>query len=171
MNPTDIFGALEAIANAPFDPSEFGFSFAEATDNAQATVSKLRGGSLNRSALEGGVLMNLKFHYAPVDALGVEVRRLARLSGDSRRARMKKWEASATAAKSLDGPGPYADPLEREVCLRPRHEVEIGMFAQDPWRNSSEWLPLPDLEDRRHRVLLAEEDEGIRRKRQFTNRV
>ncbi len=46
MNPTDIFDALEAIAKASFDPAEFGFSFAEATDNARATVSKLRGGSV-----------------------------------------------------------------------------------------------------------------------------
>lgn len=53
MNPTNIFEALDAIAKAPFDHAEFGFSFAEATDNAQATVSKLRGGSLNRSARRG----------------------------------------------------------------------------------------------------------------------
>lgn len=72
MNPTDIYEALEAIAKAPFNPEEFGFTFAEATDNARATISKLRGGSLNRSDIEGGVLMNAKFHFAPADALGVE---------------------------------------------------------------------------------------------------
>ena len=72
MNPTDIFETLEATAQAPFDPAEFGFSFAEVTDNARATVSKLRGGSLNRSDIDGGVLMNAKFHCAPADALGVE---------------------------------------------------------------------------------------------------
>ncbi len=54
MNPTDIFEALEAIAKAPFDPAEFGFSFAEATDNAQATVSKLRGGSASASTRASG---------------------------------------------------------------------------------------------------------------------
>jgi len=37
MNPTDIFEALDAIAKTPFDPLEFGFSFAEATDNGRAT--------------------------------------------------------------------------------------------------------------------------------------
>ncbi len=46
MNPTDICDVIEAIAKASFDPSEFGFSFAEATDKARAAVSKLRGGSL-----------------------------------------------------------------------------------------------------------------------------
>ncbi len=63
MNPTDIFEALEALAKAPFEPEEFGFAFAEATDNARATISKLRGGSLNHLDVEGGVLMNAKFHY------------------------------------------------------------------------------------------------------------
>ena len=95
MNPTDIFEALDAIAKAPFDPADFGFSFAEATDNAQATVSKLRGGSLNRSDIEGGVLMNLKFHYAPADALGVEAT-LDALKGSKRTAKHKPASLIAT---------------------------------------------------------------------------
>lgn len=100
MNPTDIFEALEAIAKAPFDPAEFGFSFAEATDNAQATVSKLRGGSLNRSDIEGGVLMNLKFHYAPADALGVEAT-LDALKGSKRTAKHKPAILIATDGETV----------------------------------------------------------------------
>lgn len=100
MNPTDIFEALEAIAKAPFDPSEFGFSFAEATDNAQATVSKLRGGSLNRSEIEGGVLMNLKFHYAPADALGVDAT-LDALKGSKRTAKHKPAILIATDGETV----------------------------------------------------------------------
>ncbi|MFZ3583133.1 class I SAM-dependent DNA methyltransferase [Loktanella sp. DJP18] len=88
MNPTDIFEALDIIAKATFDPAEFGFSFAEATDNARATVSKLRGGSLNRSDIEGGVLMNGKFHFAPADSLGVEAT-LDALKGSKRTAKHK----------------------------------------------------------------------------------
>lgn len=64
MNPTEIADALDEIARAPFDAIEFGFSFAEATDNARATVSKLRS-TTNKSDMEGGVLLNRKFHYAP----------------------------------------------------------------------------------------------------------
>ncbi len=100
MNPTDIFEALEAIAKAPFNPAEFGFSFAEATDNAQATVSKLRGGSLNRSDIDGGVLMNLKFHYAPADARGVEAT-LDALKGSKRTAKHKPAILIATDGETV----------------------------------------------------------------------
>jgi hypothetical protein len=65
MTPTEIADALSEIARAPFDAHEFGFVFAEATDNAPATVAKLRGGSYNRSDIQGGVLLNKKFHFAP----------------------------------------------------------------------------------------------------------
>jgi hypothetical protein len=65
MTPTEIADALSEISRAPFDPAEFGFSFAEATDNAPATVAKLRNGSYNRSDIQGGVLLNKKFHFAP----------------------------------------------------------------------------------------------------------
>ncbi len=64
MNPTEIYDALAEIAAAPFDPNEFPFTFAEATDAAKAAISKLRGTS-NKSDLPGGVLFNRKFHYAP----------------------------------------------------------------------------------------------------------
>ncbi len=65
MNPTEIADALDAIAKVKFDPTEFGYAFAQATDNAQATVAKLRVGSTNKSDIAGGVLLNGKFHYAP----------------------------------------------------------------------------------------------------------
>lgn len=65
MNPTEIHDALADIAAAPFDPNEFPFAFAQATDAAKAAVSKLRNGTTNKSDLPGGVLFNKKFHYAP----------------------------------------------------------------------------------------------------------
>ena len=65
MNPTEIYDALDKVASAPFDPVEFPFAFAEATDNARATISKLRNGSTNKSDIAGGVLLHRKFHYAP----------------------------------------------------------------------------------------------------------
>ena len=68
MNPTEINEALEAISRVPFDPDDFGFAFATATDNAKATVSKLRSGTTNKSDVPGGVLLNRKFHYAPAGA-------------------------------------------------------------------------------------------------------
>ncbi|MEA3535852.1 class I SAM-dependent DNA methyltransferase [Rhizobium sp. CC-YZS058] len=65
MNPTEIADALDAIAKTKFDPTECGYAFAQATDNAQATIAKLRVGSTNKSDIAGGVLLNGKFHYAP----------------------------------------------------------------------------------------------------------
>ena len=64
MNPTEIADALDALAKAPFVPAEFGFAFADATDNAKATIAKLRS-TTNKSDVPGGVLLNRKFHYAP----------------------------------------------------------------------------------------------------------
>lgn len=45
----------------PYDPIEFPFAFALATDNAPATIAKLRGRTFNKSDLPGGVLMNQSF--------------------------------------------------------------------------------------------------------------
>lgn len=64
MNPTEIFEALDALGKAPYDPNELPFCFAEAADNAKATIAKLRGAT-NKSDIEGGVLLNGKFHFAP----------------------------------------------------------------------------------------------------------
>lgn len=65
MNPAEIYDALAALAAKPYDPDEFPFDFALATDNTPATVAKLKGGTFNKSDLPGGVLMNQKFHFAP----------------------------------------------------------------------------------------------------------
>jgi hypothetical protein len=65
VNPAEIYDALAALAAKPYDPVEFPFDFALATDNTPATVAKLKGGTFNKSDLPGGVLMNQKFHFAP----------------------------------------------------------------------------------------------------------
>lgn len=65
MNPTEISEALANLAQKPFDVAEFPFEFALATDNAPATIAKLKGGTYNKSDLLGGVLLNQKFHFAP----------------------------------------------------------------------------------------------------------
>ncbi|MFK7942357.1 MAG: class I SAM-dependent DNA methyltransferase, partial [Paracoccaceae bacterium] len=70
MNPTEIADALEDIATAPYDAAEFPYAFAQATGNAQATVSRLRG-TLNKAKLPG-VLMNKKFYILPTEPGGVE---------------------------------------------------------------------------------------------------
>lgn len=65
MNPTEIYEALANLASKPFDAAEFPFEFALATDNAPATIAKLKGGTYNKSDIPGGVLLNQKFHFSP----------------------------------------------------------------------------------------------------------
>lgn len=72
MNPTEIADALDTLAQQPFAPETFGLSFAEATDNPQATLAKLRNGSIGRSDVSGGLLLSRKFHYAPAEVGQVE---------------------------------------------------------------------------------------------------
>lgn len=72
MNPTEIADALDALAQQPFMPETFGLSFAEATDNPQATLAKLRNGSTGKSDVPGGMLLSRKFHYAPAEVGQVE---------------------------------------------------------------------------------------------------
>ena len=100
MNPTDIFEALDAIARRPFAPETFGFRFAEATDNARSTISRLETGSLNKSDIPGGVLLNLKFHYAPADALGVAAT-LDAIRGSRKTARHKPAILIATDGETV----------------------------------------------------------------------
>ena len=88
MNPTEIYEALAALAAKPYDPVEFPFDFALATDNTPATIAKLRGGSFNKSDLPGGVLMNQKFHFAPALPGMVEVT-LDQLRANKRTAKHK----------------------------------------------------------------------------------
>lgn len=100
MNPTEIYEALAEIAAAPFDPKEFPFAFAQATDAAKAAVSKLRNGSTNKSDLPGGVLFNRKFHYAP--ALdGKEAAVLEQLRASKRTATAKPAILIATDGETV----------------------------------------------------------------------
>jgi hypothetical protein len=100
MNPTEIADALDMIAQASFDPATFAFAFAEATDNAQATISKLRAGTINKSDLADGVLLNKKFHYAPA-AVGEAVAVLEVLRASKKTASAKPAILLATDGQMI----------------------------------------------------------------------
>ncbi|MGV1754047.1 class I SAM-dependent DNA methyltransferase [Agrobacterium sp. CG674] len=100
MNPTEIADALDVIAKEKFDPGEFGYSFAQATDNAQATVSKLRAGTTNKSDLAGGVLLNAKFHYVPA-LPGMAAQMLDALRASKRNAKAKPAILIATDGEMI----------------------------------------------------------------------
>ena len=100
MNPTEIADALEEIATQPFDGGEFPFAFAAATGSPQATVSKLRSGTINKSKVPGAVLMNRKF-YAIVTESGAVDQGLSMIRSDKKTATHKPAILLATDGVDL----------------------------------------------------------------------
>ncbi|MCO7504826.1 MULTISPECIES: DNA methyltransferase [unclassified Pseudomonas] len=67
MNAVEIEQAITDLAEQPFDPAEFPFSFLEAFGNKATTIKKLRAGASNKSDL-GGVLQTSNIHILTCDA-------------------------------------------------------------------------------------------------------
>lgn len=63
MNAVEIAEAVTALAERPFDPSEFPYAFLEAFGNKEATIKRLRAGATNKSDV-GGVLQTNNIHIA-----------------------------------------------------------------------------------------------------------
>lgn len=61
MNAVEIEQAITELADQPFEPKEFPFSFLEAFGNKTTTIKKLRSGTSNKSDL-GGVLQTGHIH-------------------------------------------------------------------------------------------------------------
>jgi hypothetical protein len=79
--------AVSALAERPFDPAEFPFSFLEAFGNKETTLKRLRKGESNKSDL-GGVLQTNNIHIA-VTGPGEVPRALAALKASPATARAK----------------------------------------------------------------------------------
>jgi len=125
MNPTEIADALEEIAAQPFDAAEFPFAFAAATGSPQATVSKLRSGTINKSKVPGAVLMNRKF-YAIVTAPGGVDQGLAMIRSDKKTATHKPAILLATDGTDLSAENP-ATGEALHIKLADLHR-EFGFF-------------------------------------------
>ena len=63
MNAVEIEEAVSALAERPFDATEFPFLFLEAFGNKEATIKKLRAGASNKSDI-GGVLQVSNIHLS-----------------------------------------------------------------------------------------------------------
>ena len=63
MNAVEIADAVAALAEQPFDGTEFPFAFLEAFGNKDTTIRRLRSGATNKSDL-GGVLQTGNIHLA-----------------------------------------------------------------------------------------------------------
>jgi hypothetical protein len=61
MNAVEIEEAISKLAEQPFDPKEFPFSFLEAFGNKPTSIKRLRSGTTNKSDL-GGVLQTNNIH-------------------------------------------------------------------------------------------------------------
>ena len=63
MNAVEIEEAISQLADQPFDPENFPYSFLEAFGNKETTIKRLRAGASNKSDL-GGVLQTNNIHIA-----------------------------------------------------------------------------------------------------------
>jgi len=66
MNAVEIEEAISALAEQPFDATEFPFAFLEAFGNKATTIKRLRSGASNKSDV-GGVLQTSNIHIAAAD--------------------------------------------------------------------------------------------------------
>ena len=67
MNAVEIEQAITDLAERPFDPEEFPYTFLEAFGNKATTIKRLRAGASNKSDL-GGVLQTSNIHILTCDA-------------------------------------------------------------------------------------------------------
>jgi SAM-dependent methyltransferase len=125
MNPAEIYDALAALAAKPYDPVEFPFHFAAATDNNPATIAKLRNGSFNKSDLQDGVLMNQKFHFAPA------LPRMTSVTLDALRANkrtLKHRPAILIATDGVEISAEHPKSGDRLHCAYPELGDRFGFF-------------------------------------------
>ncbi|MEJ7691567.1 DNA methyltransferase [Daejeonella sp.] len=64
MNAVEIEEAISLLAEQPFVPAEFPYSFLEAFGNKETTIKRLKTGNNNKSDIEGGVLQQSNIHIA-----------------------------------------------------------------------------------------------------------
>tara|TARA_B110001469_G_C9648157_1_gene328999 strand:- start:3353 stop:6100 length:2748 start_codon:yes stop_codon:yes gene_type:complete len=62
MNAVEIEEAVSELAEGPFNPGDFVYSFLEAFGNKATTIKRLRSGTTNKSDVSGGVLQRGNIH-------------------------------------------------------------------------------------------------------------
>lgn len=67
MNAIEIEEAISLLAEQPFVPADFPYSFLEAFGNKETTIKRLRTGNNNKSDIQGGVLQHNNIHIAACD--------------------------------------------------------------------------------------------------------
>ena len=100
MNPVEIEEAVSALAERPFDRSEFPYAFLEAFGNKETTIKRLRSGASNKSDL-GGVLQTSNIHLAACRP-GEVGKTLAALKNSPATAKAKAKFVLATDGETLE---------------------------------------------------------------------
>ena len=100
MNAVEIEEAISALAELPFDATEFPFAFLQAFGNKETTIKRLRKGESNKSNL-GGVLQTNNIHMA-VAAAGEVTKMLAALKTSPATARAKAKFVLATDGETFE---------------------------------------------------------------------
>src|ERR1700751_5638398 len=100
MNAVEIEQAISALAEQPFEASEFPYQFLQAFGNKETTLKRLRKGESNRSDL-GGVLQTNNIHIA-VAPLGEVTKTLAALKASPATTRAKAKFILATDGETFE---------------------------------------------------------------------
>lgn len=100
MNAVEIEQAISVLAEAPFDPAEFPFSFLQSFGNKETTLRRLRKGESNKSDL-GGVLQTNHIHIAAA-APGTVTQTLAALKASPATSRAKAKFVLATDGDTFE---------------------------------------------------------------------
>ncbi len=124
MNAVEIEQAVSVLAEEPFDPDQFPYTFLEAFGNKKTTIKRLRAGTTNRSDV-GGVLQRSNIHIK-VAPEGEVAAALTDLKESPETARAKAKLVLAT-----DGHEFRAEDMESGdivVCDFPEFPEHFGFF-------------------------------------------
>jgi hypothetical protein len=125
MNAVEIEEAISALAEQPFDSSEFPFAFLEAFGNKPTTIKRLRTGSSNKSDL-GGVLQTSNIHIA-VCPEGEVTKTLAALKASPATTKAKAKFVLATDGIDLEAEDLTSD-LPPIICAFTDFPNHFGFF-------------------------------------------
>ncbi len=126
MNAVEIEEAVSALAERPFDPDEFPFTFLEAFGNKETTLKRLRSGASNKSDL-GGVLQTSNIHIA-VCARGEVTATLAALKASPTTARAKARFIPATDGEAFEAEDLTSAKGETVACAYGDFPDHFGFF-------------------------------------------
>ncbi len=124
MNAVEIEEAISTLAQEPFDPAEFPYSFLEAFGNKETTLKRLRSGATNKSDV-GGLLQTNNIHIA-VAPPGAVTKVLAALKASPATTRAKAKFVLATDGENFEAED--CESGETVACAYAKFPDHFGFF-------------------------------------------